>query len=200
MIMSMRKIRLGLLFIALLMAACQNAPKKKQRGDEISLTAGTMWIAVDESFKPIMEEELQVYHAMYPEATIRPIYCSEVDAINLFLKDSVRFVLANRQLTNKELESFHSRKFQPQSIRVAVGGLALITNRANPDSTITVSQFKDILTGKIADWKDLDATSKLGNLQLVFDNPNSGIVHYAIDSLCGGAPLAEKTVKAQKKQ
>ena len=73
---------------------------------------------------------------------------------------------------------------------MAVSGIALITNPANTDSLLTVGQFRNILTGKITEWKELYPQSKLGKLQVVFDNPNSGLIHYAIDSICEGQKLA----------
>lgn len=172
--------------LSLLLASCGG--QKKTDGETMYL--GDIKIAVDESFKPIMEEELQVYRALTPEANVTPIYCSEVEAINLLLKDSVRLVIANRRLTENELASFHARKFFPESIRMAVSGIALITNPANTDSLLTVGQFRNILTGKITEWKELYPQSKLGKLQVVFDNPNSGLIHYAIDSICEGQKLA----------
>lgn len=172
--------------LSLLLASCGG--QKKTDGE--TMYSGDIKIAVDESFKPIMEEELQVYRALTPEANVTPIYCSEVEAINLLLKDSVRLVIANRRLTENELASFHARKFFPESIRMAVSGIALITNPANTDSLLTVGQFRNILTGKITEWKELYPQSKLEKLQVVFDNPNSGLIHYAIDSICEGQKLA----------
>ncbi len=163
----------------------------RNTGDGQTLYSGEIKIAVDESLKPIVEEELQVYHAFTPEATITPIYCSEVEAINLLIKDSVRLVIANRRLTDEEVANFNSRKFFPQSIRFAVGGIALITNKENPDSLISVNQLKGIMMGKISNWSELSPTNRLGGIQVVFDNPNSGTVRYAIDSICQGAELSD---------
>lgn len=184
----MRRRDLLYVLLIVLLASCKNASKSS--GEKQTLYSGNISIAVDESFKPIMEEELQVYQALTPEAEVTPIYCSEVDAIKLLLQDSVRLVIANRRLTDKELASFHARKFFPESIRMAVSGVALITSPQNKDSLITYKQFKDVLTGKISEWKDLYPESKLGRIQVVFDNPNSGTIHYAIDSICKGEPLA----------
>lgn len=175
------------LLLSLVLASCKQT--SKVQGDDETLSSGKITIAVDESFKPIMEEELQVYQALTPEAEVTPIYCSEVEAVRLLLKDSVRLVIANRRLTDKELASFHARKFFPESIRMAVSGLALITNPHNTDSLITTEQFRDILTGKISDWTALNPASKLGKILVVFDNPNSGTIHYAIDSICEGRKL-----------
>lgn len=184
----MRRRDLLYVLLIVLLASCKNA--SKSNGEKQTLYSGNITIAVDESFKPIMEEELQVYQALTPEAEVTPIYCSEVDAIKLLLQDSVRLVIANRRLTDKELASFHARKFFPESIRMAVSGVALITSPQNKDSLITYKQFRDVLTGKISEWKDLYPESKLGRIQVVFDNPNSGTIHYAIDSICKGEPLA----------
>lgn len=178
----------------LLLASCTSANKN---GTVETLYSGVIKIAVDESFRPIMEEELQVYHALNPEATIVPVYCSEVEAVNLLLKDSVRLAIAGRRLTEKEVASFHARKFFPESVRMAVSGVALITNRQNPDSLMSVSRFREILAGGITHWKELYPKSDLGAIQVVFDNPNSGTIHYVIDSVCGGMPL-DAGMKAQK--
>lgn len=180
------------IFLCSLMVCALAACGPKNTGDGQTLYSGEISIAVDESLKPIVEEELQVYLAMTPEATVTPIYCSEVEAINLFIKDSVRLVIANRRLTDSEVASFNLRKFFPESIRFAVGGIALITNKQNPDTIISVNQLRNILTGKITDWKGLNQSSKLGDLQVVFDNPNSGTIRYAIDSICKGGQLSDK--------
>lgn len=180
--------------LLLLLSGCGNKPKP---GEDDTLTSGNIKIAVDETFRPIIEEELQVFHALNPEATIQPIYCSEVEAMNLLLKDSVRLAITTRQLTEKETKYFNEKKFYPTSVKIATDGLALIANRQNPDSLISTWQFRDVLTGKITDWKQLYSSSSLEQLELVFDNPNSSTVHYAIDSICGGKPLSS-TLKAQK--
>ena len=78
------KNKLILYFLCLYtLSACTSSQKK---GKEETLYSGKISIAVDESFKPIMEEELQVYQALTPEAVITPIYCSEVEAVNLLLE------------------------------------------------------------------------------------------------------------------
>lgn len=70
-------------------------------------------IAADESFEPIIQEEIDVFESLYPLAGIVPRYTTEVEAINLLLKDSVRLAIATRTLTEEEMNSFHSRKFFP---------------------------------------------------------------------------------------
>ena len=191
----MMKLYIALSIVLLLLfSGCGNKPKP---GEDDTLTSGTITIAVDETFRPIAEEELQVFHALTPDATVHSGYCSEVKAMKLLLADSVRLAITTRQLTRQEMAFFNDKKFFPVSVKMATDGLALIVNKQNADSLITVEQFKEILTGKITDWKQLNPDSRLGALQLVFDNPNSSTVHYVLDSICGGKPLSED-LKAQK--
>lgn len=180
--------------LSVLLSGCGNKP---DRGEDDTLTSGTIKIAVDETFRPIMEEELQVFHALTPDATVHPVYCSEVEAMKLLLADSVRLAVTTRQLTDQETAYFNEKKFFPVSVKLATDGLALIVNKQNTDSLITVDRFREILTGKVTDWKQLNPVSRQGKLELVFDNPNSSTVHYVLDSICGGEPLS-KNVKALK--
>lgn len=168
-------------------SACNQKPKD---GLTDTYTSGVIAIAVDESFQPIVQEEIDVFEGVYPLAGIVPRYTTEVDAINLLLKDSVRLVIATRTLTPKEMNSFHSRKFFPREIKLATDGLAFIVNRKNSDSIISVRDIKRMLTGEAKNWKDIYPASPLNAIQLVFDNKNSSTVRFAADSICKGKPLS----------
>lgn len=64
----MMKLYIALLAASLLLlSGCGNKPKP---GEDDTLTSGTITIAVDETFRPIIEEELQVFYALTPDATV----------------------------------------------------------------------------------------------------------------------------------
>jgi phosphate transport system substrate-binding protein len=175
--------------IVVTIPSCQ--PKSKDKFTD-TLTEGVIPITVDETLKPIIEQEISVFETVYPKAGIIPAYTSELDAVNLLLKDTVRLAITTRPLSDKELAYLKERKFEPRSYKIATDGLALIVNKFNKDTLITVDQFRKILTGKITDWNEIFPNSKLGKISLVFDNPNSSTVRYAIDSICGGIPLSDR--------
>lgn len=187
------------LFIAWMVAAaflsaCQSKPKD---GLTDTSTSGVIAIAADESFRPIVQEEADVFEGLFPLAGIVPRYVTEVEAVNLLLKDSLRLAITSRRLTPEEMNSFNSRKFFPQEIKIATDGLALITHRGNPDTLITVNQLRSILTGRVLQWNDLYPASRLKHILPVFDNKNSSTVRFAVDSICKGASLSDR-VKALK--
>jgi phosphate transport system substrate-binding protein len=174
-----------------LLFSCQNKGKDKP-ADTNTYTSGVITVAVDENFKPILQEEIDVFEALTPKASIIPIYTSEVNAINLLLKDSVRVAIATRPLSSKENEYLKSKQFYARSYKLATDGIALIINKNNVDSLISVENLQKILTGETLNWKDIFPKSKLGNFQIVFDNQNSSTVRYAIDSISKGKKLSKK--------
>lgn len=185
---------IGIILVTVL-SACRS---KSKEGPTDTYSSGVIAIAADESFEPIVQEEIDVFESLYPLAGIVPRYTTEVDAINLLLKDSVRLAITTRTLTEEEMNSFHSRKFYPREIKLATDGLALIVNRSNPDSLLSVRDFRRILTGEAKEWKEVNPNSPLKDIRVVFDNKNSSTVRFAIDSICGGIPLAADNVSAMK--
>lgn len=183
---------IGIVFVMAL-NGCQS---KSKEGPTDTASSGTIKIAADESFQPIIQEEIDVFQGLYPLAEIVPTYTTEVEAINLLLKDSVRLAITTRKLTTEEMNSFHSRKFYPREIKLATDGVALIVNQQNPDSLLSVRDFRRILTGEAKEWKEVFPSSNLKSIQVVFDNKNSSTVRFAMDSICGGKPLSTGNVSA----
>jgi phosphate transport system substrate-binding protein len=160
------------------------------------LFSGVINVAVDETLSPFVQEEIDVFEALYPLADIIPNYTNEVEAMNLLLKDSVRFVVATRPLTANELASFHSRKFFPKSIKIAVDGIALIVHKENPDSILDVNTLQEVFSGKKARWKELNPTSKGDTIRVVYDHSNSSTIRYVLDSICRGERLSPRSYGA----
>lgn len=189
----MSKFRILLVLFVITLVSCQTKSNDKFTD---TYTSGTIPMAVDINFEPILKEELQVFKAQFPSATIVPTYTDEVSAIDLLIKDSVRIAVATRPLLQNEVDYLKSKKFSPRSYKLAIDGIALIVNNQNPDTLLTVVDLRKILTGKVKTWKEIFPKSKLGNFRVVFDNTNSSTVRYAIDSICIGATLS-KDLNAQ---
>jgi len=163
------------------MSACTDRGKDGRPID--TPTSGYITIAIDESLKPLMEAEIDTFEGIYQQAHINVRYMSEVEAIDALLKDSVRLIVTTRTLAENEAAVIKAKQIKPTQIAIAKDGIALILNKANPDSLIQWQQLKEILEGKITDWHQLNPKSKQTSLQLVFDNPNSGMVRFLNDSV-----------------
>jgi phosphate transport system substrate-binding protein len=143
-------------------------------------------IAVDEAFKPIVDEELFVLKALDNKAHPRMIYRPENEVVNLLLEDSVRVALLSRKLTPDELLALKQRTLNPIVDRFAIDAVALIVNKSSMDTSFTVSEIRNMLTGKAKTDK-----------KIIFDNPNSGMVKYLRD-LSGSKDLVQKNIFSLK--
>jgi phosphate transport system substrate-binding protein len=187
----------GLSLILGLMLSCSNKPKKNGRTDTYS--SGAISFVSDESFSPIIDEELQVFHSIYTQAKVTPVYSNEVDAVNMLMSTKTCLAITSRNYTPKELKNLKDRKFIPRGIPFAYDGLALIIHTNNPDTCISIQDIKNILSGKVTKWKDINPNSKLGNIEVVFDNEKSSTVQYCVDSLLGGKTINSPNIYAVKK-
>lgn len=172
------------IFSVLLFGLYSCGQKKGTRTD--TPTRGVAEIVADECFAPIVQEQVDVFEALNRDATIIPIYTNELQAFDLFMKDSVRVIIAARELSPSEEQIVKDRHQTIRSQKYATDAIALIVNKANPDTLITVADIKRIMTGEARSWKDLNPKSPLGEIAITFDSPNSSTVRYIKDSICGG--------------
>jgi phosphate transport system substrate-binding protein len=174
----------------LLWISCEQQDKSGKVLDTI--TTGTISIAVEEGYKPVIASCINVFDSIYRTAKINPIYVSEGEAVNALIQDSVQVIIIGRQLTVKELEYFQSRGFTPPTTPIAFDALAFVLHPDNRDTVLTVQQVRDILTGKASNWKQINPKSGSGAIQLVFDNPASGTLRYVRDSVIAGEELSKQ--------
>ena len=182
----------GLTLTLGLFLACGNKPKSLPYDYEAAAKA----FASDESFFPILDEELEVYQALHAQGELEAIYTDQEDAIRRLMKNEVWLAFTTRQLSNKEMEGLKSRSFMPRIIPIAYDGLAIIVNNANKDTCITVKDFARILKGEVKNWKDIYPNSKLGEIDVVFDNPKSSTVTWCVDSILDGQPIESQNIGA----
>ncbi|MBO6017890.1 MAG: substrate-binding domain-containing protein [Prevotella sp.] len=187
---------IGLTLILGLFLACGNKPKNSMSYDYDKAAA---IFTADESFYPILDEELEVFMATAALDSIRPVYTNQEEAITKLMKNETWLAFATRSLSPKEIQNLKDRQFVPRVIPIAYDGLAIIVNNANPDSCISIKDFKRILSGEVSRWSDIYPQSRLGDIDVVFDNPKSSTVTWCVDSLLGGKPINSKNIGAVKK-
>lgn len=161
----------NLSFILLLtvFVACKQKPKPANEVEE-TRTSGTISILVDESFSEVLADQIEVFKTDYPDTKFALVEGNEQRIIPTFLNDSIRVIVMSRMLTEAEDKVYRNRSIVPKTSRFAIDGIALITNKENLDSNITVNEVVNILKG----------TSTSGK-QLVFDNAYSSTLRYFKD-------------------
>jgi phosphate transport system substrate-binding protein len=95
-------------------------------------------------------------------------------------------IVASRMLRDDEISVLKSRQLFPKQLKIATDAIALIVHPSCKDSLISMKQIKAILTGMIATWDQLNQECPAHPIKLLFDNKNSGIVKYLMESICHG--------------
>jgi phosphate transport system substrate-binding protein len=181
----MRKSALyGSLLALLVFFVCCGTDKKEDNRETTS--KGTINISVDESFKPVIEEQLHVHHSSFPNTKINVSYKSEAACFRDLQSDSTRMIIVAKGLNEKEEEFYKNNlSYKPQYGILAYDAVTVIVNRESKDSVFTIAQLKDILSGK---------TKKTA----VMDGRNAtSTVRYLQDSVLRGIPLGSNVVAAE---
>ncbi|MFN8266078.1 MAG: substrate-binding domain-containing protein [Chitinophagaceae bacterium] len=154
-----------------------------------SASEGTIHISVDETFKPIIEEQIRVYQSTYPNAKIIAEYKPEAECWKDLMHDSTRLVIVTKKLTDAESAYYYdSLKLYPESGLLAFDAVALIVNRSAPDSVFSAQDVQGLLQG----------TSSLP-YKLVFDGVKAtSTVRFAIDSILKGKTMKLDQVTAAR--
>lgn len=163
--------------------------QESKRGDLDTTNSGTIHISVDESFKPVIDSQIQVFEALNPKAKIIAEYKTEAECFKDLLKDSTRMIIVTRGLTGDE-ENYYREKFSflPSWSKIANDAVAVIVNNQAPDSVFLMSAIRGILDGSTGD-KQL----------AVFDGlSGTSTARFVMDSILKGKPLDPKKVFAEK--
>lgn len=151
---------------------------KVKRGE---YAKGSATIFCDDGFRNILNEEIEVFEFSYPESSIIPFYVSEQEAIDTLMADGTQAIIVTQELT-KEQKDYIKSKFKRvvKTHCIAVDAVALITNKGNRVTELSMSEISDILNGKITRWSQL-AGNDTTSIKLVFDNAGSSTVSYMRD-------------------
>jgi phosphate transport system substrate-binding protein len=152
---------------------------------------GTIHISADESFKPVLDAQVQVYEAEFPETKIIIHYKPEAECLKDALKDSFRMVITTRRFTEDEMQSItDSFKVVPKQSTIAFDAIAVIVNKAASDSFFTMPEIQDLVSGK-----------NNNGLNPVFDGVRAtSTVRFMLDSLLKGAPLGANVTAAHNSE
>ena len=152
--------------------------------------SGTIHISVDESFRPVMEEQIRIFESSFPAAHIIASYKSEADCLRDFFKDSMnRLVIVTRGLKpNEEKYMRDSLMYNPGWNVIASDAIAVIVPAGSKDTLFTMERLKEQLTGKINRGQPV-----------VFDGLNAtSTVRFIRDSILKGVSFDTSVVKAAK--
>jgi phosphate transport system substrate-binding protein len=172
-----------LLLLLLLTGGCRFFKSDPYRNTP---TTGISTICADETFRPVIEAELDVFKTIYGYTELNATYVPESEAFRQLLNGDVQLIIASRRLSADEKAILNQKKIYPRQTKVATDAVALIVSPSSGDTLISVNQVKDILLGNITRWDQINKGSGAGKIKVLFDNEKSSIVKFLADSICAG--------------
>lgn len=173
--------------------ACQPANEQdgKEKKPYDTPKQGRIVISVDESFKPIIDSQLKVFKASFPETDIVAYYKPEAECLRDLEVDSVRMVIVTRGLSKEESKGFEEKiKFRPSWGLIAYDAVAVVANKSSKRNTLSTKELRSMLDGSIG-----------GDYEIVMDGTQAtSTVRYAIDTLLKGKSLGNKVIAASSSE
>lgn len=146
-----------------------------------SPTQGVSKVLVEYSLKPLMESELAIFHQLYPQAGIEPVYVYDATLMAYFMADSADLAITTHPLSENDLVRIRNEKIWPQQLTFAKDGLALVVTKDFPFDSITSSQLKAML---------LNQPEALP-FHLVFDHKGSATIRFLEEVFLDNQPVAD---------
>ncbi|HUQ65840.1 MAG TPA: substrate-binding domain-containing protein [Flavitalea sp.] len=151
-------------------------------------TSGTIHISVDESFRPVIDSQIQVFESLHQDAHVIVHYKPEAECLKDLNNDSIRMVIVTRGLTENEQTALQKKlNFAPRFGPVAYDAIAVLVSRNSKDTTFSMQDIRSIAQG----------TSGFKYKMLLDGTSATSTVQFVIDSLLLGQPLS-KNVMASK--
>lgn len=166
---------------------CYGCSQKQNKKFYDTPRNGTINISVDESFQPVISEQIKVYESTYPDTRIIANYKPEADCFRDLQKDSTRMIIVAKGLTREETAYFDAKiSFKPQFGILAYDAVIMIFNRLSKDSVFTFEQVKKLLNGEDTSYT------------VVVDGTNAtSTVRYLMDSVLKRRPFGNNVMAAK---
>jgi len=183
----------SLVLITMMLLSSGGCKSFKEQEDELpdNRRRGTIYVSADESFKPIIDEHVKVYESNYPGTKINVDYKPEAECLKDMLIDSIRLVITTRTYHQDEKDFIvDTLRKSPRSMIVARDAIAVIVHPDSPDTLFTMSEIREILTGR---YKK--------KLIPVFDGVKAtSTVRFVIDSVLRSDSLTPEAMAARSSE
>lgn len=175
-------------FLFFIFSACG---EEKTHPNEDTRDKGRINISADESFKPVIDAQVQVYEADHPNVKLKVHYKPEADCLNDLTTDSVRMIIVAKRINRDEISFLQdSLKTAATQMMMAYDAIAVIIHPDEEIRRFTMNEIKEILQGNFRK-----------NLIPVFDGLKAtSTVRFIVDSVLRGDSLTSKTLAAKSSE
>jgi len=144
----------------------KNTPQQSAQ----AAAAYTISIGGSTSVNPLMELLIAEYEKSHGNVKFTVSATGSGDGIKGAAAGTYEIGMSSRELTPAEIGT------GLEDLVIAIDGIAVVLNNANPVAGLGVEQIKDIYTGKVTRWEQLGASAngKTGGIAVISREPGSG--------------------------
>lgn len=113
-----------------------------------SKPAGSITVAGSSSVAPVMEKLIEAYQKVNPDAAIELQTSDSTAGMTGAAEGTCDIGMASRELKDSEKETLNGTQ-------IALDGIAVIVNLDNPADDLTKEQVRQIYTGEVTKWADV---------------------------------------------
>ena len=114
-----------------------------------SKASGKVVVAGSSSVSPVMEKLIENYKTVNPNGKIELQTSDSTTGVTNAINGTCDIGMASRALKDSE------KAKGVQEVTIAIDGIAVIVNKANPVENMTKAQVEQIFTGKVSKWVDV---------------------------------------------
>ena len=111
--------------------------------------SGSLTVGGSSSVAPLMEELIEGYKLLNPNATIQLQITDSTTGVNSTIEGSYTIGMASRELKDSEKEKL-------TEVKIALDGIAVIINKDNAVTDLSREDVKKIYVGDIETWAELN--------------------------------------------
>ena len=140
----------------------------------------TTWAPIRKEVDFIIQQVWPKFRLVYTDPTTRTPGTGS--GIRMLIENQLAFSQASRSLKDEEIQRAQQRGLTLKEVPVAIDGIAIAVHPDLPVSGLTITQLKDIYTGKISNWRQVGGPN-LAIIPYSRRKEDGGTVEFFIDQV-----------------
>ena len=179
---------ISLIMLAVIFAGCDYTTQRSLT------TIGELTLGVDEGIQPVVQREAEEFTRLNDESKINLVVKTTRELIADLNNGDIKTIVVGRDLTNEEAEIFKANNIELKKNKFALDGIGVIVNPRNPVNKLNFSELRNIFSGQITDWSQLEGENKglhKGKIKVFIARKNASVHDIFREKVMGGGEFGK---------
>ena len=125
--------------------------------DSAATQSGSVQVAGSETMRAVMTACAEDFMTRHPQSDIVVKGGGSGDGIAALLHGMIDIGMTSRELSQRERDYAQSKGIDVAISELALDGITIVVNRANPIAALDLAQLRDIFAGNVGNWKEFES-------------------------------------------